>query len=133
MRLEIKDGEISGSEVHTGPAPPIASSQALRPVDIRGAANLTPPSQTLVSDAMKTLPLRDLLRQPARVKKLIAAGHEVRVTNRGKPLWIIQPDRPAGTRAAADDDDDDIFWRELLGSPRSGWPSACRLLIESRR
>ena len=83
---------------------------------------------------MKTLPLRELLRQPGRVKRLTAAGHEVRVTDRGKPLWVIQPDRATVARKATeDDDDDDVFWRELLDAPRSGLPSACQLLIESRR
>ena len=83
---------------------------------------------------MKTLPLRDLLRQPGRVKRLTAAGHEVRVTDRGKPLWVIQPDKATpGRKAREDGDDDDAFWRELLEAPGSGLPSACRLLIDSRR
>jgi len=95
---------------------------------------LTVACQTLLSHIMKTLPLRELLRQPGRVKKLTAAGHEVRVTDRGKPLWIIHADRPAVQRdRTPGDDDDDAFWRELLEAPKSGLPSACQLLIESRR
>lgn len=38
---------------------------------------------------MKTIPLRDLLRQPSKVKALTAAGHAVRITDRGEPLWDI--------------------------------------------
>jgi hypothetical protein len=81
---------------------------------------------------MKSLPLRELLRQPARVKKLTAAGHEVHVTDRGKPLWVIQADKSGGVQDATRDDDDDKFWQELIETPKSGLPSACRLLIESR-
>ena len=40
-----------------------------------------------------TLPLRELLRQPAKVRKLIAAGHGVRITDRGRPLWRVDADR----------------------------------------
>jgi len=40
---------------------------------------------------MKTFPLRDLLRQPSKVKKLTAAGHEVQITDRGVALWHIVP------------------------------------------
>jgi hypothetical protein len=82
---------------------------------------------------MKSLPLRELLRQPARVKKLTAAGHEVRVTDRGRPLWVIQADKAAaGETATQGSDDDEAFWRELLDTPKSGLPSACQLLIDSR-
>jgi hypothetical protein len=81
---------------------------------------------------MKTLPLRMLLREPVRVKKLTAAGHPVRITERGKPLWIIQPDNPPGGTAASADEDD-AYWAELLRKPPSGLPSAAKLLIESRR
>jgi hypothetical protein len=40
---------------------------------------------------MTTLPLRDLLRQPSKVKRLTRAGHVVRITDRGVPLWDLQP------------------------------------------
>ena len=97
-------------------------------------ADLTADCQTLMSDIMKTLPLRALLRQPARVKKLTAAGHEVRVTDRNKPLWVIHADTSAAARKATPgDDEDDAFWQGLLEAPKSGLPSACQLLIESRR
>jgi len=59
---------------------------------------------------MKTLPLRELLRQPAKVKKLTAAGHPVRITDRDRNLWLIQPDRPESEKNPAQEDDDDAFW-----------------------
>jgi antitoxin (DNA-binding transcriptional repressor) of toxin-antitoxin stability system len=40
---------------------------------------------------MTTIPLRQLVREPTRVKELTRAGQSVRVTDNGKPLWIIQP------------------------------------------
>jgi hypothetical protein len=40
---------------------------------------------------MKTLPLRELLRRPATVKRLTAAGQSVQITDNGKPLWVVQP------------------------------------------
>ena len=88
-----------------------------------------------MSETMKTLPLRELLRQPAKVKKLTAAGHPVRITDRGRPLWLIQPDRAESEKnpAQEDDDDDDAFWRELIEMPPLIGPSACQLLLESRR
>jgi antitoxin (DNA-binding transcriptional repressor) of toxin-antitoxin stability system len=41
--------------------------------------------------AMKTITLRALLREPLKVKRWTAAGESVRITDRGQPLWIIQP------------------------------------------
>jgi hypothetical protein len=108
------------------------SCELTRPAIFDDSPGLTVCRQTLLSDIMKTLPLRDLLRQPAKVKRLTAAGHPVRVTDRGKPLWVIQPDNGSGNYATVQIDDDDAFWQELLETPKSGLPSACRLLIESR-
>ena len=48
---------------------------------------------------MKTLPLRDLMRHPATVKTLTAKGQSVRITDNGKPLWVVSP--------APDDSEDD--------------------------
>lgn len=39
---------------------------------------------------MTTIPIRDLLRQPAKVKRLTRAGEVVRITERGMPLWDVQ-------------------------------------------
>lgn len=40
---------------------------------------------------MKTLPLRTLLRDPLKVKRLTKAGTVVRITDNGKPLWDVTP------------------------------------------
>ncbi len=40
---------------------------------------------------MKTIPLRSLLREPVKVKRLTRAGQSIQVTDSGKPLWVIQP------------------------------------------
>jgi len=40
---------------------------------------------------MKSISLRTLLRQPVSVKRWTRAGQTVRVTDNGRPLWVIQP------------------------------------------
>lgn len=40
---------------------------------------------------MKSIPLRSLLREPGKVKRLTRSGQSVHVTDNGKPLWVIQP------------------------------------------
>ena len=86
---------------------------------------------------MKTLPLRELLRQPARVKKLTAAGHLIRVTDRGKPLWVIKPDHGEneGGELSAEDRGEAIeaIFAELLSQPASAAPSLCKTLVELRQ
>lgn len=39
---------------------------------------------------MTTIPIRELLRQPSKVKRLTRAGEVVRITERGVPLWDVQ-------------------------------------------
>jgi len=39
---------------------------------------------------MKTIPLRQLLRQPLKVKRWTRAGQSVQVTDNGRPLWVIR-------------------------------------------
>jgi hypothetical protein len=40
---------------------------------------------------MRTVTLRLLLREPTKVKQFTRSGAPVQVTDRGKPLWILQP------------------------------------------
>ena len=67
---------------------------------------------------MKTIPLRSLLREPVKVKRLTRAGQSVQVTDNGKPLWLIQP-------AEREEDDEeraraiDELLNETLQAPRS--------------
>jgi hypothetical protein len=80
---------------------------------------------------MKTIPLRSLLREPVKVKRLTHSGQSVLVTGNGKPLWVIQPAEQKAndqkrTRAI------DELLDEALHAPRSP-VSAAALLQESRR
>ena len=67
---------------------------------------------------MKTIPLRNLLREPIKVKRLTRSGQSVQVTDNRKPLWIIQP-------ALREEDDEeraraiDKLLDEALRAPRS--------------
>lgn len=84
---------------------------------------------------MKTLPLRELMRRPKTVKKLTAAGQPVRITDDGRPLWVIHP---------ADETDDDsrrqgdkvwleaMFDEVLQEKPVPGI-SAGQIVLDSRR
>ena len=42
--------------------------------------------QPLVSDTMKTISLRTLVREPLKVKRMTRAGQSVQVTDNGEPL-----------------------------------------------
>jgi len=80
---------------------------------------------------MKTIPLRKLLREPVKVKRITRTGQSVQVTDNGKPLWVIQP-------AASGEDEEgraraiDELLDETLRAPRSQF-SLSRILDESRR
>jgi hypothetical protein len=41
---------------------------------------------------MKTRPLRELVRHPGKVKRLTAGGQAVRITDNGRPLWVVTAD-----------------------------------------
>jgi len=80
---------------------------------------------------MRTIPLRSLLREPVKVKRLTRSGHSVEVTDNGKPLWIIRPaDREENDEERAKAIDE--LLDEALRAPRSA-VSAVALLEESRR
>ncbi len=80
---------------------------------------------------MKIIPLRQLLREPTKVKRWTRAGQVVQVTENGKPLWEIHP-------ATAEEDDEkraraiDEILDEVLREPRSTL-SVSEILLESRR
>ncbi|MBM3838327.1 MAG: hypothetical protein FJ398_10240 [Verrucomicrobia bacterium] len=80
---------------------------------------------------MKTIPLRQLVREPLKVKRWTRSGQSVQVTDNGKPLWVIQPadrEEDDAERARAIDE----LLDEALRAPRSP-VSAVALLEESRR
>ena len=85
---------------------------------------------------MTTLPLRELMRHPTAVKKLTAQGESVRITDNGKPLWVLTPDRETEetdeAKEQARQEWMDKYFEELLAEePQVGKPIA-QLVIESR-
>lgn len=80
---------------------------------------------------MKTITLRTLVREPLKVKRLTRAGNSVEVTDKGQPLWVVQP--------AVTKDDEERRRREIeeeladvLREPRSKIPLS-RVILASRR
>ena len=80
---------------------------------------------------MKTIPLRQLLREPLKVKRWTRAAQTVRVTDRGEPLWTIQaapvPDDEEKRRREIDE-----LLDQMLREPRSR-VSLSQIIKESRR
>lgn len=74
--------------------------------------------QAVLSDSMKTIPLRSLLREPVKVKRLTRAGQSVQVTDNGKPLWVIQPAEQEANDAERARAIDELL-DEALRAPRS--------------
>lgn len=85
-----------------------------------------------MSDSMKTISLRTLVREPLKVKRLTRTGKSVTVTDKGEPLWIIQPAN--GTAADKEQRRREIeeLFDEVRRGPRSKIPLS-RIVLESRR
>jgi antitoxin (DNA-binding transcriptional repressor) of toxin-antitoxin stability system len=85
---------------------------------------------------MKTLPLRELVRHPSKVKKLTAAGQAVRITDNGKPLWVVSP-APCDDEETPEEAEARRRWMDeeldaVLKEPVSRY-SAAQLILDSRR
>jgi hypothetical protein len=78
---------------------------------------------------MKTLPLRMLLREPLKVKRITNGGASVRITHNGKRLWVLQPDIEDELK---DDRELDEFLEESRRMKISSI-SASKILEDSRR
>ena len=87
--------------------------------------------QLVVSDSMKTITLRTLLREPLTVKRLTRTGKSVQVTDSGEPLWILQPANSALVEAERLRATAEILDEVLRDTPSR--ISAARLLEDSRR
>ena len=85
----------------------------------------------LLSDILITISLRTLVREPLKVKRMTRAGQAVRVTDHGKPLWIIRPANGSEQEAERLRVTDEILDEVLRERPSK--ISAVRLLEESRR
>jgi len=80
---------------------------------------------------MKSITLRTLVREPLKVKRWTRTGQSVQVTDRGEPLWIVQP-----TVNGHDEEERCHAVNEILDEVLRERPSrisAARLLLESRR
>lgn len=80
---------------------------------------------------MKSITLRTLVREPLKVKRMTRAGQSVQVTDRGEPLWIVQPvinghDEEERLRATNE------ILDEVLREGKSRF-SLSRIIKESRR
>jgi antitoxin (DNA-binding transcriptional repressor) of toxin-antitoxin stability system len=84
-----------------------------------------------VSDIVKTITLRTLVREPLKVKRITRTGKPVQVTDHGQPLWVIQP-----ATTQADDDhrrrDMEEELADVLRGPRSQL-ALSKIVLESRR
>jgi antitoxin (DNA-binding transcriptional repressor) of toxin-antitoxin stability system len=83
---------------------------------------------------MKTITLRTLVREPLKAKRLTQAGQSITVTDRGNPLWVIQPavekespGHEASRRKAIDEILNDVL------NEKPAKVSAAKLLEASRR
>ena len=82
---------------------------------------------------MKTFPLRELLRKPRTVKQLTAAGQRVRITDDGRPLWVIHPVEEEPGDAPADKDWLESMLDEVLHERPVAGISAGQIVLDSRR
>jgi len=80
---------------------------------------------------MQTITLRTLVREPLKVKRMTRSGKPVQVTDKGKPLWILQPaDGPAHDeerRRAIDEILDEVL------DEKPSKISLSKIILESRR
>ena len=85
-----------------------------------------------MSDTVKTISLRTLVREPVKVKRMTRAGKSVKVTDNGHPLWILQPaggtDTDEAERRRAIDEVLDEVLRE-----KPSKLSLSKIVLESRR
>jgi hypothetical protein len=80
---------------------------------------------------MKTITLRALVREPRKVKCLTRAGNSVRVTDKGQPLWVIQPAVTKGDEKRRRREIEEELAHVLLGPP-SKIPLS-EIILASRR
>ena len=80
---------------------------------------------------MKSIPLRTLVREPLKVKRMTRAGQSVQVTDNGEPLWILQPANGKGDEAERRRAIDEILDEVLREKPSK--ISLSKIVLESRR
>jgi len=80
---------------------------------------------------MKTITLRTLVREPLKVKRMTRTGKSVQVTDKGEPLWIIQPAVTSTDEEQRRRDIEELF-DEVRRGPKSTI-SLSKIVLESRR
>ena len=80
---------------------------------------------------MKTISLRTLVREPLKVKRITRAGNSVQVTDKGEPLWVIQPAVKQVDEDQRRREIEELF-DEVRQGPRSKIPLS-KIVLESRR
>ena len=81
---------------------------------------------------MTSIPLRTLVRDPKKVRRMTQTGKPVKVTHNGKPLWILQPAKENEADEAARKREAEEIFAEVLRE-RPSKISAVKLLEQSRR
>ena len=81
---------------------------------------------------MRTITLRTLVREPLKVKRMTRTGKPVQVTDKGEPLWILQPARPTDADEAERRRAIDEILDEVLREKPSKM-SLSTIVLESRR
>jgi len=81
---------------------------------------------------MTSIPLRTLVRDPKKVRRMTQTGKPVKVTHNGKPLWILQPAKENEADEAARKRGAEEIFAEVLRE-RPSKISAVKLLEQSRR
>lgn len=81
---------------------------------------------------MKTVPLRELLREPLKIKQWTRAGQAVQINDHGKPLWVIRAAANLETNREARCKESDALLEEILKMPKSS-VSLAKIIKDSRR
>lgn len=79
---------------------------------------------------MKTVTLRDLVRETRKVKRITSTGASFLVTDNGKPLWKVSPAEGAMEEGRVEAIDTEL--EALLAEPKSDL-SLADLVAQSRR
>jgi hypothetical protein len=81
---------------------------------------------------MKSIPLRMLVREPIKVKRMTRAGKSVQITDNGEPLWILQSAKASEADEAERQRAIDEILDEVLREKPSRL-SLSKIVLESRR
>lgn len=81
---------------------------------------------------MKSVTLRTLLREPLKVKRMTRGGNAVEVTDKGEPLWVLQPASGTKVDEATRQDEIDELLDGVLGK-KADRITLSQVILEGRR